>query len=107
MNNNDIEQARQRMMEEARYIEQIGKNPKLMSLLAKIAGVRTAEDWKQLKELWIEDSSDIDELIKGFHDCGSPNFRTVGLHNFQLEKDSSFLNKCYQSKIESNREHIN
>ena len=104
---NDIDRVRQKMMEEAQYIEQIGKNPKLMALLSKIAGVRTAEDWMQLKELWLEDSTDIDELLKGFYHYGSPNFRTVGLHNFQLEKDSRFLEKCYQSKIESDRKHTN
>ncbi|MGK7952947.1 MAG: hypothetical protein AB4368_30205 [Xenococcaceae cyanobacterium] len=104
---NDIDEARRKMLSEAQDIEQIGKNPKLMALLGKIAGVRTAEDWKQLKKLWIEDSTDIDELILGFHKIGSPNFRTVGLHNFQLEKDSKFLNKCYQMSFRSDRKHTN
>lgn len=88
------------MLREAQYIEQIGKNPKLMALLTKIAEVRTAEDWMQLKNLWIEDSTDIDDLISGFRGIGSSNFRTVGLHNFQLEKDSRFLNRCYQTSFD-------
>ena len=104
---NDIDRVRQKMMEEAQYIEQIGKNPKLMALLSKIAGVRTAEDWMQLKNLWLEDSTDIDELILGFHGIGSSNFRTVGLHNFQLEKDSRFLNRCYRMSFGSERKHTN
>lgn len=104
---NNIDRVRQKMMEEAQYIEQIRGNPQLMTLLAKIAGVRTAFDWMQLKNLWIEDSTNIDELILGFYEIGSPNFRTVGLHNFQLERDSRFLEKCYQSKIKSDRKQIN
>lgn len=93
---NNIDKARQETMAEARCIERIRKNPELMNLLAKITEVKTAEDWQQLKKLWIEDSSNIDELLKGFRDRGSSNFRTVGLHNFKLEKDSRFLNKCYR-----------
>ena len=102
-----MDEVRQKMLSEARHIEQIGENPKLMTLLSKIAGVRTAEDWKQLKELWIDDSSDIDELILGFHDYGSTNFRTVGLHNFQVEKNSKFLEKCYRMSIELDCEQTN
>ena len=97
----DIDRVRQKMMQEARHIEKIVTNPELMNLLYEIARVKTAKDWIELKRLWFEDSSDIDDLIAGFYEIRSPNFRTVGLYNFQLEKDSRFLDRCYYKSFDS------